>query len=391
MSTHVPMLDLHRQFASIREEVLPAVERVCTSQQYILGPEVTELEREISAYIGCAETVACSSGTDALWLALLAAGVGPGQAVVTTSFSFFATASSIIRCGATPVFADIDEKSYNLNPVSVLQAIAKARSQNMRATAILPVHLYGQCADMDALSAMAAEHKLEVVEDAAQAFGATWGVGGVGGVGGNSHKAGALSKVAAFSFYPTKNLSAAGDAGCVTTTDPEWGARMKRLRNHGSPKRYLHDEIGWNTRMDSIQAAVLRIKLRHLPTWNAKRRDIAHHYTHLFQQAGLASPQGPLVLPTEDPRGYHIYHQYVIRAPRRDDLRNYLTEKKIGSEVYYPIPLHLQPSLAYLGCQAGDLPETERAAAEVLALPMFPELREDEQETVVGRIAEFYS
>ncbi len=378
------MLDLHRQFESIRDEILPAVERVCVSQQYILGPEVTELEQEISAFIGCADTVACASGTDALWLALLAAGVKPGDAVITSAFSFFATASSIVRCGATPVFADIDSDSYNLDPAKVLAAI-KSRGNQSKISAILPVHLYGQCADMDALSAIADEHKIGVVEDAAQAFGATWNSGE------KSRKAGALAKAAAFSFYPTKNLSAAGDAGCVTTLDPEWGARMKRLRNHGMPKRYLHEEMGWNCRMDSIQAVILRIKLRHLPTWNEKRQARAATYNRLFRQAGFASPGGPVVLPKEDARGTHIYHQYVVRVPRRDELRAFLTERKIGSEIYYPIPLHLQPALAYLGTTAGDLPETERAAAEVLALPMFPELRDDEQNTVVSAIAKFFS
>ncbi|HYE25291.1 MAG TPA: DegT/DnrJ/EryC1/StrS family aminotransferase, partial [Clostridia bacterium] len=255
----VPMLDLKRQYATIRSEIQAAIDRVCESQQLVLGDEVAALEKEISQFIGVSETVACASGTDALWLSLQASGVGPGDSVITTPFSFFATASSILRCGARPVFVDIDPATLNLDPAALAERLEKLPPQNVKA--ILPVHLYGQCADMDRLSAIADAHGLMIIEDAAQAFGSAW----------RGRRAGALGKAAAFSFYPTKNLSAFGDAGCVTTSDAEVAARMRRLRNHGSGKRYYHDEVGWNARMDGIQGAVLRVKMRHIERWNERR------------------------------------------------------------------------------------------------------------------------
>jgi dTDP-4-amino-4,6-dideoxygalactose transaminase len=375
------MLDLGRQYAQIRDQVMAAVERVCSSQHFILGAEVEALERELAAYCGVTDGVGCASGTDALWLALLAAGIQPGDTVITTAFSFFASASSVARAGARPVFLDVDPLTLNLDPARLEAHLRAGKSTNLRA--LLPVHLYGQCCDMDALQRLAHEFNLAVVEDAAQAIGASW----------RERRAGSLGAVAAFSFYPTKNLSAYGDAGLVTTHDPELAARMRRLRNHGSPRRYLHEELGWNCRMDAIQAAILRVKLPHIERWNGERRERAATYDRLLTQSGLTSPTGnsPLRLLSTTPHAHHVYHQYVIRAQRRDELRQFLTEHKIGSEIYYPIPLHLQPVFAYLGYREGDLPESERAAREVLALPMFPELAEDEQQWVVENIAEFYS
>jgi len=374
----VPLLDLHRQYASLRRQVLAAVERVCASQQFVLGAEVEALENEIAAFTGAAAAVGCASGTDALWLALVAAGVQPGDAVLTTPFSFFASASSIVRAGARPVFADIDPQTLNLDPTRVRGKLEAGGSH--RVTALLPVHLYGQCADMDALRKLAEEFRLALIEDAAQAIGARW----------KSERAGSLGVAAAFSFYPTKNLSAYGDAGVVTATQPELAERMRRLRNHGSPRRYLHEEFGWNCRLDAIQAAILRVKLPYVEEWNQKRRERAANYDRLFSAAGLADAGAPLVLPHSDAHAHHIFHQYVVRAQKRDDLRAFLAERNIGSEVYYPIPLHLQPCFAYLGYREGDLPEAERAAKEVLALPMFPELTAEEQRQVVDTIAELY-
>ncbi len=301
--------------------------------------------------------------------------------MLTTAFSFFASASSIARAGARPVFLDVDPLTLNLDPAQVEAHLRAGKSSNLRA--LLPVHLYGQCCDMDGLQRLADEFQLAVVEDAAQAIGASW----------RERRAGSLGAAGAFSFYPTKNLSAYGDAGLVTTNDPELAAHMRRLRNHGSPRRYLHEELGWNCRMDAIQAAILRVKLPHIERWNRERRERAETYDRLLTQSGLTSPTGnsPLRLLSTTPHAHHVYHQYVIRAQRRDELRQFLTDHKIGSEIYYPIPLHLQPVFAYLGYREGDLPESERAASEVLALPMFPELAEDEQQWVVEKITEFFS
>jgi len=377
----VPLLDLRRQYESIRDDVLAAIARVCDSQSFILGPEVEALEREISAFTGAASAVGCASGTEALWLALVAARVKPGDSVITTAFSFFASASAIVRAGATPILMDVDPGTLNLDP-----ALAEKRLQ-ARATekisAILPVHLYGQCADMDAFARIAHEFQVALVEDAAQAIGAEWG----------GRPGGSLGEAAAFSFYPTKNLSAYGDAGIVTTPHPEMAEHMRRLRNHGSPRRYYHHEFGWNGRMDAIQAAVLRVKLRHIASWNESRRQHAAAYDRLFADTGLTSRAGntPVRLLARSPQAKHVFHQYVIRAERRDDLRKFLADRRVGTEIYYPLPLHLQPVFNYLGLKAGDLPVAEQAAQEVLALPMFPELTEAEIRWVVQSIADFYS
>jgi dTDP-4-amino-4,6-dideoxygalactose transaminase len=380
----VPLLDLRRQYDVIRDEVLAAITRVCDSQGYILGPEVEALEREIALLTGASSAVGCASGTEALWLALVAAGVKPGDSVITTPFSFFASASAIVRAGATPIFVDVDSGTLNLDANLVLQELQRRQrttdSRTLRA--VLPVHLYGQCADMDAFDRIAREFGIAIVEDAAQAIGAEW----------NGRGAGSLGVAAAFSFYPTKNLSAYGDAGIVTTTNAEMAEHMRRLRNHGSPRRYYHDEFGWNGRIDAIQAAVLRVKLKYIADWNRSRQQHAASYDRLFAAAGFtASSTSPVRLLSRSPQALHVFHQYVIRAQRRDELREFLAARKIGSEIYYPLPLHLQPVFSYLGLKSGDLPVSEQAAREVLALPMFPELGEDEIRCVVESIAEFYS
>ena len=374
------MLDFSRQFSTIRHEILDSIESVCDSQQFILGPQVASFERAAASACSVPHAIGCASGTDAIWLALAAANVGPGDAVITTPFSFFASVSAILRCGAQPLLADIDPVTFNLSAEATEEVLLSCTG--MKIKAILPVHLYGQCADWDAFAALKQKYDVLLIEDAAQAFGATW----------NGTPAGALGDAAAFSFYPTKNLSAMGDAGLVTTKSAAIDDHARVLRAHGMRRRYYHDEVGWNSRLDSLQAAILEVKLRYLPKWNQQRRDRAVHYDQLFQNAGLtaATIEEGIVLPYTDCRAHHIFHQYVVRAPRRDELRQYLTERKIGSEIYYPLPLHEQTSLARLGYKAGDFAVSEAAADEVLALPMYPELREDEQETVVETIASFY-
>jgi dTDP-4-amino-4,6-dideoxygalactose transaminase len=381
-AANIPMLDLSRQYAGLRDEILAAVARACDSQRYILGEDAIAFEREFAALCGTTDAVGCASGTDGLWLALAAAGIGPGDSVITTPFSFFATASSILRAGAKPVFADVDPETLNLSAASVEEHLKRIPQG---AKALMPVHLYGQCADIDRLDPLAAEFKLHMIEDAAQAVGATW----------NGKPAGSLSAAAAFSFYPTKNLSAFGDAGAVTTSDAKIAERMRSLRNHGSKQRYYHDEVGANSRLDSIQAAVLRVKMPHLAGWNNARRERAQLYTQLLTSAGLtkigANSTAPVRLLKTLPAAHHIYHQYVIRVQDRDKLRAFLAERGVGAEIYYPIPLHLQKCFGYLGYAPGSLPEAEQAALDVLALPMFAELQPDEQQHVVDSIAEFYS
>ncbi len=375
------MLDLERQYAPLRQELLEAMAGVLDSRQFILGNAVAEFEAAAASALGVAHAVGCSSGTDALWLALAAVGIGPGRAVITTPFSFFASTSAILRAGGDVLLADIDPATFNLDPGAVEAALDSPRGKAVRA--ILPVHLYGQTVDWDSFSGFGREHRLALVEDAAQAWGAEW----------QGRKAGGLGDVAAFSFYPTKNLSAAGDAGMVTTNSDEIAQRLRMLRQHGMRRRYYHDEIGWNARMDGFQGAILGVKLKYIDGWNRKRRVVAERYDALFRAAGLAEsgpyPVHGVVLPQEVKGSTHVWHQYVIRSSRRDGLREFLTSRRIGTEIYYPVPLHMQGALKSLGYKEGDFPEAERAAREVLALPMFPELREDEQETVVGAIGEF--
>ena len=380
-SQPVQMLDFARQFAGIRQEILDAIEKVCDSQRFILGPQVTSFEKAAAVACSVPHAIGCASGTDAIWLAMAAANIGPGDAVITTPFSFFATVSAILRCGAQPLLADIDPATFNLSAESV-EKVLRSHS-GARIKAILPVHLYGQCADWDAFTELKRLYNVLLIEDAAQAFGATW----------KGTPAGALGDLAAFSFYPTKNLSAFGDAGLLTTVSDGFDDHARVLRAHGMRQRYYHEEVGWNSRLDSLQAAVLEVKLKYLPQWNQQRRDLAANYDKLFLAAGIvgATTGGGVVLPFTDPRAGHVYHQYVIRAPRRDALREYLTDRQIGSEIYYPLPLHLQTSLSGLGYKLGDFPVSETAAAEVLALPMYPELRDDEQATVVDAIAAFYA
>jgi dTDP-4-amino-4,6-dideoxygalactose transaminase len=376
----VPLLDLQRQYQPIRDEILNAIARVCDSQHFVLGTEVEALELELAAFTGTAAAVGCSSGTDALWLALQALGVQPGDSVITTTFSFFASASSIARIGARPVFVDVDPRTLDIDPAAVRAKLRVTGAHKV--TAIIPVHLYGQCADMSALTAIASEFEIPILEDAAQAIGAKW----------DGRNAGSMGAAAAFSFYPTKNLSAYGDAGAVTTPDPELADRMRSLRNHGSKHRYYHEELGWNTRMDAIQAAVLRVKLKYIDEWNRQRGERAALYKKLLADTGLlAKTNSSIAMLDVASQVSHVFHQFVVRAQRRDSLREFLGERKIATEIYYPLPLHLQPALTYLGFRQGDFPEAEQAAREVLALPMFPELGEEEQKWVVESIAEFYS
>jgi dTDP-4-amino-4,6-dideoxygalactose transaminase len=377
------MLDLARQYEPIREEILAALAEVVDNRQFILGQPVAAFELAAAKHLGVAEAVGCASGTDALWLALAAAEIGPGSAVITTPFSFFASVSSILRAGSTTLLSDIDPVTFNLDPIGVEKLLQQPQKTPIRA--LLPVHLYGQCVDWTGFARLGREYSLTLVEDAAQAWGAGWEGG----------SAGSLGDIAAFSFYPTKNLSAAGDAGLVTTNRPELAERVRMLRQHGMRQRYHHDEVGWNARMDGFQGAVLSVNLRYVTERNRLRREAALRYHELFELAGLAESgiyaEHGVVLPREVAGAKHVWHQYVIRSARRDELREFLSNQQIGSEIYYPVPLHRQKALEFLGYAEGSFPEAERAAREVLALPIFPEIRADEQERVVGAIAEFLS
>ncbi len=377
----VPLLDLKAQYATIRDEVRAAVDAVLDSQRFILGPEMEALEREVAAYTGVAHGVAVSSGTDALLLALMALDLGPGDEVLTTPYSFFATASVVHRVGATPIFADIDPATYNLDPGALETALRDRLRRGGRVRAIMPVHLFGLPADMAPIEALAARHGLAVVEDAAQAIGAEHV-----GPDGRRRRAGSMSAVGGFSFFPSKNLGAAGDGGMCVTGDERLAARLRALRVHGSRVKYLHDEVGINGRLDALQAAVLRVKLRHLEGWHEARRRNAGRYRRLFREAGLAAPEGPVGLPAEGAPHRHVYHQFVVRVPRRDEVMARLHAAGIGCEVYYPVPLHRQVCFAHLGYAEGAFPESERAARETLALPIYPELSEGQQVEVVGAI-----
>jgi dTDP-4-amino-4,6-dideoxygalactose transaminase len=379
----VPILDLSREYRLIGPLLLKAVEAVFSSQKFIMGPQVAEFERAAAEKCGVDHAIGCSSGTDALWLALEGAGVGPGDAVITTCFSFFATVSAILRAGAQPLLVDIDPETFNLDPAAAQACLESPTGPAVRA--LLPVHLYGQTADWDCFAHLKQEYDVLLVEDAAQAFGASW----------DGCMAGALGDAAAFSFYPTKNLSASGDAGMVTTAAEEIAQRVRLLRVHGMRQRYQHDEVGWNSRIDTLQAAVLLVKLSFIDEWNAERRALAENYRVLFEQAGLVEPgpypQKGVVLPKTRPKATHVFHQYVIRVRRRDELKAFLRGRGVESEVYYPLALHQQPALRSLGYPAGAFPESERAAAEVLAVPIFPQLTFQEQEIVVAAIADFFS
>jgi dTDP-4-amino-4,6-dideoxygalactose transaminase len=371
-SAGVPLLDINRQYEALRGEILAAISEVCDSGRFVLGPDCERLEIDLAAYCGAPYGIACASGSDALLLALMALDVQSGDEVLMPSYTFFATASAAWRLGAKPVFVDIDPQSFNISPALVEQKITP------RTKAIMPVHLFGQCADMDALQAIARRHGLPIVEDACQAVGAEW----------NGRRAGSLGTIGCFSFYPTKNLGGFGDGGMMTAMDAQIAERLKLLRTHGMQPRYYHQVVGLNSRLDSLQAAVLNVKLRYLESWTALRQANAQRYTTLFAEFGLESQIG---LPTAAPNCRHVWNQYVVRIPggKRDTLRAFLAERKIGTEIYYPVPLHQQQCFRELGYGPGSLPESERAAAETLALPIFPELTAREQRTVVAAIAEF--
>ena len=376
---NVPLLDLNAQHSPIRKDILAAIERVLDKGDFILGGEVKRLEESIAAYCQTQYGVGVSSGTDALLIAVMALGIGQGDEVITTPFSFFATAGIISRVGAKPVFVDIDPATYNLEPGQIEKVITS------KTRAIIPVHLYGQCADMDPILAIAAKHGLSVIEDAAQAIGAEYR---------NGRRAGSMGRLGCLSFFPSKNLGALGDGGMVVTNDEALADRMRLLRIQGGRPKYYHKVIGGNFRLDTLQASVLNVKLPYLDRWTSMRQQNALRYETLFQQSGVLE-KVEMCLPKAVFREhqvdhYHIYNQFIIRVPQRDSLRACLTEKGIGTEIYYPVPLHLQECYKNLGYKEGDLPVVEQACKEILGLPIFPELTQPQQEIVVRAIQEFY-
>ncbi|HSZ06974.1 MAG TPA: DegT/DnrJ/EryC1/StrS family aminotransferase [Steroidobacteraceae bacterium] len=386
--TNVPLLDLKAQFAQIRSEVMPIIEQVCESQRFILGEHVLALEAEVARYCGSSAGIGVSSGTDALLLALMALGVGAGDEIITSPFTFFATAGTIARLGARPVFCDIDPVSFNLSPAAVQDFVERQcrvqagqlinRATGGRIKALMPVHLYGQSADMQPLMAIAGAHGLKVVEDAAQAIGTEY----------QGTRVGSIGDIGCFSFFPSKNLGAFGDAGLCTTNDAQLAESMRVLRVHGGKPKYFHSVIGGNFRIDELQAAVLRVKLKYLDGWTEGRRRNAAFYDAAFAASGLADR---VVTPRAAKNGRHIFNQYVVRVQNRDALKDFLTGRGIGTEIYYPVPLHLQQCFAYLKHAAGDFPESERAARETLALPIYPELAQAQLEAVVAAVAEFHA
>jgi dTDP-4-amino-4,6-dideoxygalactose transaminase len=367
--TPIPLLDLDAQYRPLREEILAAIVRVCDSQRFIMGPEVEALERELALYLAAREAVAVSSGTDALLAALMAIGVGAGDEVITSTYSFFATAGCIVRTGARPVLVDIDPLTYNVDPDGIRAALAP------KTRAIIPVHLYGLCADMDRIMSIAQDAGLPVIEDAAQAIGATY----------RDRQAGSMGAMGCFSFFPSKNLGAFGDGGLVTTNDASLAHELRLIRNHGAEPKYFHKRVGANFRLDAIQAAVLRVKLPHLARWTSRRRENAERYDALFAEAGLTDR---VTLPAAPADRRHIFNQYVVRVPDRDRVRAFLAELGIGTEIYYPVPFHLQECFVPLGYRRGDFPQAEAAAASTLALPIYGELMADQQAAVVAAIAD---
>jgi dTDP-4-amino-4,6-dideoxygalactose transaminase len=365
-----PFLDLKAEYATMKEEIGTAVEKVLESQQFIMGPEVRQLEAEIAAFVGSRFALGCASGSDALLLALMALGVDSGDEVITPPFTFVATAGSISRLKARPVFVDIDRETYNLDP-TLLEAAITSRTK-----AIMPVHLFGLAAEMEKINEIARAHHLPVIEDAAQAIGARY----------HDRNVGNLGACGCFSFFPSKNLGGAGDGGMITTSDPELADRISVLRDHGSRKKYQYDLLGMNSRLDSLQAAILMVKFRHLEAMAQARRRNADRYRQLFRQAGL---EKSIVLPVQPEGLHHVYNQFVIRTPQRDQLREHLRNCGIPTEIYYPFPLHLQPAFAGLGYRPGAFPESEEASRQVLALPVFPQMTEEQQKVVVDRTAEF--
>ncbi|MCA9185785.1 MAG: DegT/DnrJ/EryC1/StrS family aminotransferase [Planctomycetales bacterium] len=371
--TRVPLLDMERELGPLMADLVEATARVLASGRYVFGPECGELESSIAQYCGAEFGVACASGSDALLLALMALDIKPGDEVIVPSFTFFATASAVTRLGATPVFVDIDPATFNIDP-HLVEVSLTARTK-----AIIPVHLFGQCADMDSITQLARQHGIFVIEDAAQAIGARTG----------DRSAGSLGDLGCFSFYPTKNLGGCGDGGMITTSNEALASRLRLLRGHGMHPRYFHQAVGINSRLDTIQAAILQVKLPHLPAWTRERQSNAARYDQMFRVAGLDQV---LTLPMARDGYHHVWNQYTVRVAdqQRDALRLYLSAAEIGTEIYYPVPLHRQECFSYLGYNDGDLPDTERAAGEVMSLPIFPGLTEKEQQTVVDRIARFF-
>jgi dTDP-4-amino-4,6-dideoxygalactose transaminase len=369
----VPLLDLHAQHRQIRDEVLKEIVRVVDSQKFILGDDVRKLEQEVAAYCGCRHAVGCANGSDALVLALMALNIGPGDEVLTTPYSFFATAGAISRVGAVPVFADVEDATFNID----VDRIKSALAAHPKVRAMIPVHLFGGCADMDPIMTLAGERGIPVIEDAAQAIGSEY----------KGRRAGSIGQIGCFSFFPSKNLGGYGDGGIVTTNDPALAERLTALRTHGSKKKYFHDWIGFNSRLDTLQAAVLRVKLPYLDRWTEGRQRNADLYR--TRLARLAVPVTPAIAAPYQTR--HIYNQFVIRAERRDALQAHLSEQGVGSEVYYPQPLHLQPCYAFLGHRAGDFPVSERLAEASLAVPIYPELEPEDIDYVCHAIQRFYA
>lgn len=394
----VPLLDLHGQMAPLRDEILAAVTEVIDSTQYILGPKVEQFEKNIAAYCRAGYGIGVASGTDALLAALMALGVGPGDAVLTTPYSFFATMGCILRLGAKPVFADIDPTTYNIDPEKMAEALAQDARAGGRIKAIIPVHLYGQCADMGRILALARQYGLPVVEDAAQAIGAVYPMKSDGEIA--WCRAGSMGDAGCFSFFPSKNLGGIGDGGLITCNDSSLAERLRIIRVHGGSPKYHHGVVGGNFRIDPIQTVVLDIKLSRLPEWHRARRRNAENYRRLFSETGLLA-SGAVSLPEAayqaegltagEECDYHIYNQFVIRARERDGLLGYLQSHEIGAEIYYPIPLHRQGCVAGMGYEDVSFPEAERAALETLALPIFPELTEEMLSFVVEKIAEFFA
>ncbi|MBM4040645.1 MAG: DegT/DnrJ/EryC1/StrS family aminotransferase [Planctomycetes bacterium] len=360
----VPLLDLKAQYATLRDKVRPVVDAVMESQYFILGPEVEAFEKELAAYVGAKHAVGCASGTDAILLALMALGLGPGDEVVTTPFTFFATAGCVSRVGARPVFADIEPDTFNINPALIKKAITK------KTKAILPVHLFGQCADMDPI--LDAADGIPVIEDAAQSLSSEY----------KGKKSGVLARIACFSFFPSKNLGGFGDGGAVTTNDSALAERIATLRVHGGRQKYYHDEVGINSRLDALQAAILRVKLPYLDEWSNQRAANARRYDEMLAGAKV-------VTPVAKPYGRHVLNQYTIRGANRDALQKHLNAREIGNAIYYPVPLHLQKCYASLGYKQGSLPESERAAREVISIPVYPELTDQMARHVAASIREF--
>ncbi|NIM59345.1 MAG: transcriptional regulator [Candidatus Aminicenantes bacterium] len=386
----IPLLDLKAQYQSIREEINQKILEVASSQKFILGSEVENLEKEIAAFSEVKFATGVSSGSDALLVSLMALDVGEGDAVVTTPFTFFATAGAVARLKARPVFCDIDKTSCNISPEKLEELLEDQSKghQDLQIKAIIPVHLYGQCADMNPIMNLASKHDLFVVEDAAQAIGAEYpSSSGI-------KKAGAIGNFGALSFFPSKNLGAFGDGGMVLTNDENLAKKTKLLRVHGSRDKYFYEVLGGNFRLDTLQAAILRVKLKYLESWQQKRMEKASYYDNAFKESGIRE-EGPIQTPEtlykdKGVKSYHVFHQYVIRAEKRDRLKKFLQEKGVPTAIYYPLPLHLQKCFSYLGHKEEDFPVAEEAAREVLALPIYPELTSDQQDFIVSSIQSFY-